>query len=363
MPEKNLTELRDELEHINASLLELLSRRARVVTEVQRLKAQKNMPTFDPEREMKMLQELVARNPGPFPDETVRRLFKEIFRACVELMQRQKERALLVSRASRAEDLVVRVRGRELGAAPFVIAGPCAVESEEQLEAVAQQAKALGCQLLRGGAFKPRTSPYAFQGLGAPGLELLRRVARRHDMVTVSEVMDTRQVALLAEYVDVLQVGSRNMYNYPLLRELGKARRPVLLKRGLSATLEEFLWAAEYVASEGNDQLILCERGIRTFETETRNTLDLSAVALLRQKSYLPVVVDVSHAAGRKDILAALGRAALAAGASGLMVEVHPCPAVARSDSQQQLDLEEFAEFMASVGLARRLHAAAGAND
>jgi 3-deoxy-7-phosphoheptulonate synthase / chorismate mutase len=363
MPEKNLSQLRDELEHLNTSLLELLSRRARVVTEVQRLKALKNMPTFDPEREMQMLQDLVAKNPGPFPDETVRQLFKEIFRACVDLMQRQKEHALLVSRASRAEDLVVRVRGHELGGAPFVIAGPCAVESEEQLEAVARQLKALGGQFLRGGAFKPRTSPYAFQGLGAPGLELLRRVARRHDLVTVSEVMDTRQVALLAEYVDVLQVGSRNMYNYPLLRELGRARRPVLLKRGLSATLEEFLWAAEYVASEGNDQLILCERGIRTFETETRNTLDISAVALLRQKSYLPVVVDVSHAAGRKDILAALGRAALAAGASGLMVEVHPCPAVARSDSQQQLDLDEFAEFMASVGLARRLHAAAGAND
>ncbi len=353
MPEKDLNALREELEEINASLLELLSRRAQVVTEVQALKARRGLPTFDPEREMEMLQGLVTRNPGPFPDETVRRLFKEIFRACVDLMQQQKERALLVSRASRAEDLVIEVRGRELGRAPFVIAGPCAVESEEQLEAVAQRVKALGGQCLRGGAFKPRSSPYAFQGLGAPGLELLRRVARRHDLVTVSEVMDTRQVALLAEYVDVLQVGSRSMYNYPLLRELGKARRPVLLKRGLSATLEEFLWAAEYVASEGNAQVILCERGIRTFETETRNTLDVSAVALLRQKSYLPVVVDVSHAAGRRDILAALGRAALAAGASGLMVEVHPCPAVARSDGQQQLDLDEFTGFMASVGLGQ----------
>jgi 3-deoxy-7-phosphoheptulonate synthase/chorismate mutase len=242
-----------------------------------------------------------------------------------------------------------------IGADPILIAGPCAVETEEQMEEVAEGLAGLGVRFLRGGAFKPRSSPYSFQGLGVRGLELLAAAAGRHGLLTVSEVMDTRSVEVVSRFVDVLQVGSRNMYNYDLLREVGRTRKPVLLKRGLSATLEELLWSAEYIVSEGNDQVILCERGIRTYETETRNTLDISAVPLLRQKSYLPVIVDVSHAAGRKDILAPLGRAALAAGASGLMVEVHPCPAVARSDSQQQLDLEEFRHFRDAVGIGQPL--------
>jgi len=211
---------------------------------------------------------------------------------------------------------------------------------------------------MRAGAYKPRSSPYSFQGMGEPGLHILRDVCRRYGLCSVTEVMDTRDVELVCEFADMLQVGARNMHNYALLREVGRCRKPVLLKRGLSATVEELLWSAEYIANEGNEQIVLCERGIRTFETQTRNTLDISAVALARRLSCLPLVVDVSHAAGRKDILADLARAALAAGAQGVMVEVHPFPAVARSDSQQQLDFEEFRLFLAESGLESALEAA-----
>lgn len=352
---RELESLRAEIEEINHTLLELLSHRASLVTEIQRVKTRDGIPTHVPEREQQMLTELVRRNPGPFPDAAVVRLFKEIFRASVELMEATKERVLQISRAARRADLVLEIGASRIGAEPVLIAGPCAVESEEQMEEVAQGLAGLGVRFLRGGAFKPRSSPYSFQGLGVRGLELLAAAAGRHGLLTVSEVMDTRSVEVVSRYVDVLQVGSRNMYNYDLLRELGRSQKPVLLKRGLSATIEELLWSAEYIVSAGNAQVILCERGIRTYETETRNTLDISAVPLLRQKSYLPVIVDVSHAAGRKDILAPLGRAALAAGASGLMVEVHPCPAVARSDSQQQLDLDEFRRFLEAVGLEQPL--------
>jgi len=344
--------LRREVEFINHELLELLGRRARLVSEIQTIKTREGIPTFLPEREHQMLVELVARNRGPFPDETIRRLFKEIFRASVELMESQSCRTLKISRASRAADLQIRVRGAVIGGSePMLIAGPCSVESEQQMEAVARFLSANGVRFMRGGAFKPRSSPYSFQGLGREGLLLLEQAARRHNLVTVTEVMDTRTVELVSEHADVLQIGSRSMYNYDLLREVGRCRKPVLLKRGLSATVDELLWSAEYIVSEGNVNVILCERGIRTYETQTRNTLDISAVPLLRQKSFLPVIVDVSHAAGRKDILAPLGRAALAAGASGLMVEAHPCPHLARSDSEQQLDLQELAQFMAQCNL------------
>ncbi len=354
MSTRELDTLRAEIEGINLHLLELLSRRAELVAAIERVKTREALPAFDPEREQQMLTALLRRNPGPFSDEVVARLFKEIFRASLDLIERRQERVLKTSRAHRRADLELQVGGGVIGgAAPVVVAGPCAVESEEQMEEVASGLAALGVRFLRGGAFKPRSSPYSFQGLGRRGLELLQAAARRHGLVSVTEVMDTRSVELVAAYADILQVGSRNMYNYDLLRELGRLRRPVLLKRGLSATLEELLCSAEYIVSGGNESVILCERGIRTYERETRNTLDISAVPLLRQQSFLPVLVDVSHAAGRRDILAPLGRAALAAGASGLMVEVHPCPAVARSDSEQQLDLAAFARFLAELGLER----------
>ena len=359
MTEPSLDQLRRDLERINDSILDLLCERGEVVTAVQRVKQKTGIPTFNPEREHQMLTELVARNRGPFSDEAIRHLFKEIFQASVALMEKRRERVLRVSRASRSEDLFIRIGDRTIGDDPVVIAGPCAVESEEQLDTVARALVSLGIGFLRGGTFKPRSSPYSFQGLGELGLRILQKVAKRHNLTTVTEVMDTRAVGLVSEHADVLQIGARNMHNYELLREVGRTDKPVLLKRGLSATIDELLWSAEYIASEGNEKVILCERGIRTFERQTRNTLDISAIPLLRQASFLPVIVDLSHSTGRKDIVAPLGRAALAAGANGLMIEVHPFPAVARSDAQQQLDIDEFTLFLDQVGLAEASPASA----
>lgn len=230
-----------------------------------------------------------------------------------------------------------------------VIAGPCSVEGEEMLRSTGHRVKAAGARLLRGGAYKARTSPYAFQGLGEAGLRLLAEARSETGLPVVSEVMDTRQVELVAEHVDVLQVGARNMQNFPLLNELGRIRRPVLLKRGLSSTLQELLMAAEYVMAQGNPDVILCERGIRTFETATRNTLDLGAIPVLQRETHLPVVVDPSHAAGRAELVAPLAWAAVAAGAQGLLIEVHPDPARALSDGDQSLDLDAFDRLMAGV--------------
>lgn len=350
MPSLPLDGLRSKLAEINHTLLELLNHRADLVLKVQRIKDSSGIPTFDPAREQQMLEELVAANLGPFSDQTIRHLFKEIFRASVALMERQREAVLRVSRGFREEDLVINIKNRRIGAEPIIIAGPCAIESEQQLDQVARALSRMGVHFLRGGTFKPRSSPYSFQGLGEQGLKILRETALRYDMVSITEVMDTRTVPLACEYTDILQVGARNMHNTSLLREVGATRKPVFLKRGLAATIDELLFAAEYILSEGNENVILCERGIRTFEQQTRNTLDISAIPLLKQKSFLPVIVDVSHAAGRKDILAPLAKASLAAGANGVMVEVHPFPALARSDSQQQLDLEECARFLESIG-------------
>lgn len=348
----DLESLRTEIEHLNFSLLELLNRRAQLVTEVQRIKSRDGIPTFLPEREQKMLADLMRRNRGPFSNETICQLFKEIFRASVDLMESRKERVLKVTRAHRQKDLHIHVGDAVIGLDPTIIAGPCSIENEEQMDEVGAFLSSRGLRFIRGGAFKPRSSPYSFQGLGKEGLELLQATARKYGLISVTEVMDTRMVELVSNFADVLQIGSRNMYNYELLKEVGRCRKPILLKRGLSATLEEFLWSAEYIVAGGNENVILCERGIRTYEPQTRNTLDISAVPLLRQKSFLPVMVDISHAAGRRDILAPLGRAALAAGANGLMVEVHPCPAIARSDSEQQLDFSEFTHFMVELGFA-----------
>jgi 3-deoxy-7-phosphoheptulonate synthase/chorismate mutase len=356
-----LEQLREAIRGVNLRLLELLAERGRLVQAVQELKTREGLPTYAPEREQAMLDELVAANPGPFAAEAIRGLFKEIFRASVRLMEGERDAQRIVRRAPGEPDRTFVVGTRTVGAEPIVIAGPCAVEDEAQLAAVAAELRTLGVGFMRGGTFKARTSPYAFQGLGVRGLALLRDAAQRHGLASVSEVTDQRMVERAAACVDVLQIGSRNMYNYDLLREVGGAGRPVLLKRGLAATIDEFLWAAEYLALHGAENVILCERGIRTFETQTRNTLDISAVALLRRATRLPVIVDVSHAAGRKDILAPLARAALAAGAQGIMVEVHPEPARARSDSLQQLDFAEFRAFLEAAGLAANSSAASAA--
>lgn len=256
----------------------------------------------------------------------------------------------LVSRDFQPEDTVVRVGGTSVGGGAFAtIAGPCSIESEDQMLATARAVKAAGATMLRGGAFKPRSSPYAFQGMGVEGLQLLRAAGDEVGLPVVTEVLDVRDAATVAEYADVLQVGARNMQNFMMLDELGTMARPILLKRGLSATIEELLSAAEYVLKGGNRDVMLCERGIRTFETYTRNTLDLAAVAALKQLTHLPVLVDPSHATGRRDLIAPMSRAGIACGADGLMIEVHPDPEHARCDGPQSLDPSGFAELMGDL--------------
>jgi 3-deoxy-7-phosphoheptulonate synthase len=251
---------------------------------------------------------------------------------------------------SKPTSTIVNVRGVELGgSAVVVIAGPCAVESYEQLLLTARAVQASGASILRGGAFKPRTSPYSFQGLKEEGLELLKRVSRETGLPVVTEVMDTRKVDAVCQYSDMLQIGSRHMHSYPLLEEVGRTAKPVLLKRGMSATLDEFLFAAEYVLKAGNEQVILCERGIRTFEQSTRNTLDLNAVPVLKRQTHLPVIVDPSHGTGHWWMVPWMSRAAVAVGADGLLVEVHPAPGEALSDGDQSLLPERFAAMMHEV--------------
>jgi 3-deoxy-7-phosphoheptulonate synthase len=254
----------------------------------------------------------------------------------------------LVARSFRPEGTVVKFQnGVSIGGDEVVImAGPCSVESREQLFAVAETVARAGARFLRGGAFKPRTSPYSFQGLGEEALKLLREAADRFGLLVVSEVMEISQIPLMLPYVDVLQVGARNMQNFNLLRELGKVRKAVLLKRGIAATIEELLLSAEYLMAGGNYQVIVCERGIRTFETYTRNTLDISAIPIVKKLSHLPIVADPSHGTGRRDKVAPMGRAAIAAGADGLLVEVHNCPDQALSDGAQSLYPGQFVQLM-----------------
>ena len=256
----------------------------------------------------------------------------------------------LVSREFQSEDTVVTVRGTSIGGGALgVIAGPCSIESADQMMRCAESVKAAGATMLRGGAYKPRSSPYAFQGMGIEGLKLLREAGDAFGLPVVTEVLDVRDAEKVAEYADIVQVGARNMQNFMMLEELGRMPRPVLLKRGLSATIEEVLSAAEYVVKGGNRDVILCERGIRTFETYTRNTLDLAAVAALKTLTHLPVIVDPSHATGRRELVAPMSRAGIVAGADGIMVEVHPDPERARCDGPQSLDLEQFASLMDEV--------------
>jgi 3-deoxy-7-phosphoheptulonate synthase len=260
-----------------------------------------------------------------------------------------------VSRKTKQDDTIVNINGVRVGGSEIiVIAGPCAVESRVQLFETARSVKAAGARILRGGAFKPRSSPYNFQGLGEEGLKLLAMIREETGLPIVTEVMDTRQIELVASYADMIQIGSRNMQNYPLLKEAGMCRKPVLLKRGMMATIEEYLLAAEYILNQGNEQVILCERGIRTFETSTRNTLDLSAVPMLKRLCHLPVIVDPSHGTGLRWMVPALAKAAVAVGADGLIMEVHYKPEEAICDGYQSLSLDEFAQLMSDLNKIAR---------
>ncbi len=264
----------------------------------------------------------------------------------------------LASRDFQAEDSKITINGQVIGDNKVVVmAGPCAVESLEQVLETAMAVKAAGAHLFRGGAFKPRTSPYAFQGMGEEGLKILAEARRQTGLPIVTEVMSPEQVDLVAQYADVLQIGTRNMQNYALLNAVGQTRKPVLLKRGMMSTIEELLMSAEYIMSNGNHKVILCERGIRTFEKYTRNTLDINAVPVLKELTHLPVVVDPSHATGRWTLVKSTSKAAVAAGADGLIIEVHPNPAEAVSDGEQSLKPKRFAELMVEV---RRVAEAVG---
>jgi len=257
---------------------------------------------------------------------------------------------MLVARKKQMEDTQIKVKGCIIGGEQLaVVAGPCAIENEEILKETAFKVRGSGATFLRGGAYKPRTSPYSFQGLGEEGLKILARVGEDMNMPVITELMDSEDMELVADYTDIIQVGARNMHNFSLLRKLGKVDKPVVLKRGLSATIEEWLLAAEYILAGGNARVILCERGIRTAEPWTRNTLDLSAVALVKELSHLPVLVDPSHATGVRSLVIPMAKAAIAAGADGIMVEVHPHPEKALSDGEQSLTPKGFSQLMKDI--------------
>lgn len=341
--------LRDQVDQINLQILELLNQRGKLVKEIDKLHQGLGQNFYDPQREANMLTALEMANKGPFSNETVKALFREIFRASLDMTEQAGRAKILVYRKTADQNTVITLPDGEtkIGDGSFqLISGPCAVESYEQMDEAASALAARGVKILRGMAYKPRTSPYEFQGLGEAGLKIARQVADKYGMFITSEIMDQSQIPMMMDYVDIFWIGARNMQNSFLLKAIGSINKPVFLKRGLSATLEEFLYAAEYIVSSGNPNVMLIERGIRTFEKWTRNTLDIGGVAVLKLESHLPVIVDISHSAGRRDIAQPLARVAKASGADGLMVEVHPNPPVAMSDAKQQLDIAQFNALM-----------------
>lgn len=356
--DERIQSLRSHIDDLNLQILDLLSERARAAEAIGEIQTSLGLSHYDPVREKTMLDALTAANRGPFSNGVIKSLFKNIFQASMQLEQEADKVRYLTSRQTRQENTVVKVGERSVGNGEQVlVAGPCAIETWEQVETTAAFVASRGVTFFRGGAYKPRTDPYSFQGLGEEGLELGRRACDRHGLKFITEIMDPRDIALFEDYADVLQIGARNMQNFKLLRAVGRSSKPVILKRGLSATIEEWVMAAEYLLSEGNTGVILCERGIRTFERYTRNTLDISAAALAKLETHLPVFIDVTHSGGRRDLLVPLARAGLAVGADGIMVEVHPHPAVALSDNKQQIDFDTFDAFLRETGFHERLKA------
>ena len=357
--EQKIQSLRAQIDDLNLEILELLSRRAELAEAIGELQTALGQSHYDPSREQQMLEQLTSANRGPFSNQTVKSLFKQIFQASMHLEQEQDKKKYLTSRRSRDRETVVEVNGIPIGGSnsPVLIAGPCAIESREQVMAVAEFVASRGVKLMRGGAYKPRTDPYSFQGLADEGLRLGREACDEHGLSFITEIMDARDLDTFVEYADVLQVGARNMQNFTLLKAIGRTKMPVLLKRGLAATIEEWVMAAEYLMNEGNENIILCERGIRTYEKYTRNTLDVSAVALAKLETHLPVVVDVTHSGGRRDLLVPLTKAGLAIGGDGIMIEVHPNPEVALSDQKQQIDFEAFDGYLEATNYHTKLSA------
>ncbi len=350
MSQTELEQLREQVDAVNLQILSLINERASVIQEIGKIKEKQGATKYDPLRERHMLNLLKDNNNGPLDQKTVDHIFKEIFKSALDMQEEDSRKALLVSRKKKAEDTIVSVNGENIGeGTPSFIFGPCAVESQEQVDQVAQAISEKGLKLIRGGAYKPRTSPYDFQGLGLEGLKMLKKAADQYKLGVVTEIVTPHHLEEALDYLDVVQVGARNMQNFELLKAVGQINKPVLLKRGMSATVDEFIKAAEYIIANGNDQIILCERGIRTYEKATRNTLDISAVPILKQETHLPVFVDVTHSTGRRDLLLPAAKAAIAIGADGVMAEVHPDPAVALSDAQQQMSLPQFDEYYDSL--------------
>ncbi|MDQ0242867.1 3-deoxy-7-phosphoheptulonate synthase/chorismate mutase [Bacillus fengqiuensis] len=350
MENQTLQTLRKQIDELNLQILSLLNERGKIAQQIGQLKEMQGTKRFDPVRERESLDMIAEHHDGPFETSTIQHIFKEIFKASLELQEDDHRKALLVSRKKKAENTVVDIKGEKVGDGNLhFVMGPCAVESYEQVKQVGLALKEQGIKLMRGGAFKPRTSPYDFQGLGVEGLQILRQVADELDLAIISEIVTPQDIETALQYVDVIQIGARNMQNFELLKAAGSVDKPILLKRGLAATIEEFINAAEYIMSRGNSNIILCERGIRTYERATRNTLDISAVPILKKETHLPVMVDVTHSTGRKDLLLPCAKAAIAIGADGVMAEVHPDPAVALSDSAQQMNIPEFKEFMSAL--------------
>jgi 3-deoxy-7-phosphoheptulonate synthase/chorismate mutase len=349
--------LRNQIDELNLKILELLSERAKIAEEIGGLQTSNGESQYDPLREAQMLEIITEANQGPFSDSTVKSLFKSIFQASMQVGVQADKVKFLTSRQTRSEDTVVMVGDIPVGQghSPVLMAGPCAIESKNQFEMVAELLSKRGVTLMRGGAFKPRSNPYSFQGLGEKGLKIGREACDKYGLKFIAEIMDAQDLDMFIEYVDVLQIGARNSQNFTLLKAIGKTDRPALLKRALSGTIEEWVMSAEYLMSEGNHNVILCERGIRTYEQYTRNTLDVSAVALAKLETHLPVIVDVTHSGGRRDLLVPLTKAGLAVGADGIMVEVHPNPDVALSDSKQQIDFETFDKYLEETGYAKKL--------
>lgn len=349
---QQLEELRQRIDNINIQLLHLINERASLVKEIGKVKDKQGVYKYDPVREREMLNGILQHNNGPFDDQGIEHVFKEIFKLGLDLQKEEPQKALLVSRKKHPSDTVVTVNDVSIGnGSPQFIFGPCSVESYEQVDAVAKLLAQKGFKLMRGGAFKPRTSPYDFQGLGLEGLKILKQIGSTYNLGVISEIVSANDMEMALDYIDVVQIGARNMQNFDLLKAAGQINKPVLLKRGMAATIEEFIYAAEYIMSQGNGQIILCERGIRTYEKATRNTLDITAVPILKQETHLPVLVDVTHSTGRRDLLIPAAKAGLAIGADGIMAEVHPDPAVALSDSAQQMDLLQFEQFVKALNI------------
>lgn len=345
---KELQKLRVQMTQINEAIMHHLNDFFKIAQMIGEVKDKLGLPHFDPVRESEMLKEIEGKNRGPMSQDMIRRIFKEIFKASVDEMGVEYRKRLQIQSSHPNEKTIIKVKKIEIGGGkPILIAGPCSVENYEQIYITAKRLKELGINILRGGAFKPRTSPYSFQGLEEEGLKILRTVADDFNMVVITEILNGRDIPLILEYADIIQVGARNMFNYSLLKDIGKINKPVMIKRGFMATIDELLCAAEYVYIGGNHQIILCERGIRTFETQTRNTLDISCIPILKRETSLPIIVDISHSLGRKDIIKPIAHAALVAGADGLMFESHYNPPIALSDSAQQLDLKETEELIA----------------